>query len=137
MTDQATAMPNSLGVIPAPSVRMSGGFTLVEALVSLLILSVILLGLHAGMVTAITMNTENLLRNQAVKLAQEHMDQYRIEPSSAIPANKTVTRQVRNSNVTYTLNNNYDSSTDILDMVVEWTFQNETRTLEYTSHVGG
>lgn len=136
MTEQ-TATPNSAGLIPAPCGSASGGFTLVEALVSLLILSVILLGLHAGMTTAITMNTENLLRNEAVKLAQEHMDQYRIEPSAAIPPSKSVTRQVRNYNVTYTLNNNYHSSTDILDMVVEWSFQNETRTLEYTSHVGG
>ena len=113
------------------------GFTLIEAMVSLLILSVILLGLHTGMVTAITMNTENLLRNEAVKLAQERMDKYRIEPSSDIPGSDSVTRQVRNSNVTYTLDNNYDDSTNILDMTVEWEFQNEQHSLEYTSHVGG
>ena len=106
-------------------------------MVSLLILSVILLGLHTGMVTAITMNTENLLRNEAVKLAQERMDKYRIEPSSDIPGSDSVTRQVRNSNVTYTLDNNYDDSTNILDMTVEWEFQNEQHSLEYTSHVGG
>ncbi|MCF8030672.1 MAG: hypothetical protein K9K39_07235 [Desulfohalobiaceae bacterium] len=103
---------------------------------ALLILSVLLLGLQAGMITAITMNTENLLRSEAVNLAQERMDRYRIMPGSP-PLEVDVSRQVRNYNVTYTLHNNYDSSTDVLDMTVEWEFQNEQRTLEYTSHIGG
>lgn len=105
-------------------------------MVSLLILSVILLGLHSGMMTAITMNTQNLLRNEAVNLAHERMDQYRITPGDP-PKNATIDRQVRNTNVTYTLNNNYTSSTNILKMTVEWEFQNEKHSLEYTSHVGG
>jgi len=111
------------------------GFTLIEALVSLVILAVILLGLQAGMMTAITMNTENLLRNQAVKLAQERMDRYRVRPG-APPNMETITRQVRNFEIEYTLDNAYGSD-NVLDMTVSWEFQNEEHSLEYTSHIGG
>ena len=133
---EAIAIRNRTGSVHAPSGRVNGGFSLIEALVSLLILSVILLGLQAGMITAITMNTENLLRNEAVDLAHERMDRYRITPG-APPLSETIDRQVRNYDVTYTLNNDYDDITDVLDMTVEWEFQNEKKTLEYTSHVGG
>ena len=112
------------------------GFTLIEALVSLLILSVLLLGLHAGMMTAITMNMENLLRNEAVDLAQEHMDRYRITPGSP-PNTETATRQVRNNQITYRVNNVYDGSTNVLDMTIQWNFKNEQYSLQYTSHIGG
>lgn len=112
------------------------GFTLIEALVSLLILSVIFLGLQAAMMTAITLNTENLLHNEAVKLAQERMDRYRIMTDTP-PNSETFNRQVRNFDVTYTIDNtDYNSGTNILNMRVLWEFQNETRTLEYSSHIG-
>ena len=116
------------------------GFTLIEAMVSLLILSVILLGLQAGMMTTITRNTENLLRNQAVKLAQERMDYYRVSgtvsapPAGDIP-DENINRQVRNANANYFLDNNYDSSTNKLEMTVRWDFQNEEHSLQYTTYI--
>ena len=109
-------------------------------MVSLLILSVILLGLQAGMMTTITRNTENLLRNQAVKLAQERMDYYRVSgtvsapPAGDIP-DENINRQVRNANANYFLDNNYDSSTNKLEMTVRWDFQNEEHSLQYTTYI--
>ena len=111
------------------------GFTLIEAMVSLLILAVIFLGLQAGMMMAITRNTENLLRNEAVSLAKERMDRYRINPGTP-PNSETFSRQVRNYQVTYFINNSdYDNDDSVLRMVVSWSFQNEQHTLEYTSHI--
>lgn len=117
--------------------RSSLGFTLIEAMVSLLILSVIFLGLQAGLMMAITQNTENLLRNEAMNLAKERMDRYRVQDGTP-PNSQTITRQVRNYQVTYLVDNSdYNGGENILHMVVRWNFQNEQRTLEYTSHIGG
>ena len=117
--------------------RSCGGFTLIEALISLLILSVIFLGLQASLMMAITVNTENLLRNEAMNLAKERMDRYRIQDGTP-PNSETITRQIRNYQVIYTIDNSgYKSGKNILPMVVRWNFQNEGRTLEYTSYVGG
>ena len=113
------------------------GFTLIEALVSLVILAVILLGLQSGLMMSISLNTENMLREEAINIAQEHMQRYRTE-DGAPPNIENVTRQVRNFQVTYTVDNTgYDSSSHVLDMAVQWNFKGETRTLNYSSHIGG
>jgi len=128
--------PHESGTAKTASFEGSTGFTLIEAMVSLVILAVILLGLQAGMMTAITMNTENLMREEAVNVAQERMDRYRVEPGSP-PGSETVSRQVRNFEVDYRLTNSYDASTNVLNITVEWDFQNEDHSLDYESHIGG
>lgn len=115
--------------------RSNQGFTLIEAMVSLVILAVILLGLQAGMMTTITMNTENLLRNEAVKLAQEKIGEYRVN-GSVPDTSENVERQIRNFKVQYTVINNYgpDGKGDGVT-TVEWDIKDETRTLQYFSYI--
>lgn len=53
------------------------GFGIIEALVSLFIFAVLLLGLNYSLIIAIENNTTNFLRNTAVKIAQGYMDKTR------------------------------------------------------------
>ncbi len=52
-------------------VKLSKGFTIIEALVALVILAIFLLGLLAGLVTAMRYNILNYLRDEAKLLALE------------------------------------------------------------------
>lgn len=53
------------------------GFGIIEALVSLFIFAVLLLGLNYSLIIAIENNTANFFRNTAVKIAQGYMDKTR------------------------------------------------------------
>ena len=54
--------------------KQNKGFTLIEALVSLVILSLILIGLLSGSLTAYKISFKNKVRNEAVRLAREKID---------------------------------------------------------------
>jgi prepilin-type N-terminal cleavage/methylation domain-containing protein len=85
----------------------SRGFTLVEVLVSMLILAIGLIGSLIGMMAAFDQNLGNTLRNEAVKIAQEQAEAARNMDYSliqAIPASQTVWRQARKRLVKFTLN---------------------------------
>ncbi len=113
--------------------RSDRGFSLLEAMVALVILSVVLLGLQAGLGTAISMNTENLLRQEAANVAHERMERYRM---TSPPDEETVSRQVRDFNVTYTLENEHDSITGVVETTVTWNYQGKERELTFESYVG-
>lgn len=58
------------------------GFGLVEALVSLFIMAVLLLGLNYSLIIAIEHNTATFLRNTASKIAQSYADKLRSDNST-------------------------------------------------------
>lgn len=78
------------------------GFTLIEAIVSMLILSILLIGLLASFLKAIDINVYNYLRDEAVKIAQFELEECRNKPfSNIVNSNSTVNVQFRNSNYAY------------------------------------
>lgn len=72
------------------------GFTLVEALIALVVLTVGMLAIFEGLVLYTHMNLINLCRDEAVRIAEERMNHFRgmgLAPSSG---SETISRRVRN-----------------------------------------
>jgi len=58
------------------------GFGLIESIVSLVIFTVLLLGLNYSLILSIEHNTSNFLRNTATKIAQGYADKLRTDNST-------------------------------------------------------
>ncbi len=86
------------------------GFTLVEVLVSLLILACGLLGSLVGLTSATKHVIVNEMRNEAVKIAQEQCEIVRNTPfgsiASVTPTAPNVFRQIRKQQVPFTVTTN-------------------------------
>jgi type IV pilus assembly protein PilV len=89
-----------------PITRRARGFTFVEALVALLVLSIGLLGVAALQLTSLRSNHSSSLRSQATLLAYDIVDRmranrtaalsgaYNLEPANALDDESTVIREV-------------------------------------------
>ncbi|MDQ7031263.1 MAG: prepilin-type N-terminal cleavage/methylation domain-containing protein [Desulfonauticus sp.] len=78
------------------------GFSLIEVLVSMLILVILLLGTLAASLTAIDLTARSYLRDEAIKLAQSELEECRAENfDNLLSTNSTVNLQFRNSNYVY------------------------------------
>lgn len=118
------------------------GFTLVEALVSLTLLAVLLLGLLGGLVLSYEVSIRNILRDEAVKIASEYMEAYRDYNPQDIPDSlqEDVNRQIRNKTFTYTVNIQSQSVVagymKIVTITVTWTYKGQTYTHKIETLVG-
>ena len=93
------------------NVKQNKGFTLIEALVSIFLLMIVLLGLLSGLILTYNISIKNEIRNQAIKLTQQQLENYRITDFDLIPDNKniscsdssakTIPMKIRNATVTY------------------------------------
>ena len=108
------------------------GFTLVEALVALVILAILLLGLLSALIITYEHSTRNIIRDEAVKIANEYAETYRNMGIGNIPANQSITvnRKIRNSVVAFTIK---VVSSDIVagkikqvKITVSWTYKGKT-----------
>jgi prepilin-type N-terminal cleavage/methylation domain-containing protein len=116
------------------------GFTLIEVMVTLVILAFGMLASIVGIMAALDHSLMNEMRNDAMKLAQEQAEAARDMPYAniqQIPTTpQTITRQVRKSLVSYTV---YFSSPAVAPGVagtgmgmtlvqfkVQWQFKNTT-----------
>ncbi len=88
----------------------SKGFTLIEALVSIVILSLILIGLLSSMIIAYKISLRNQIRNEAVHIAKEKLNLFRENLDTNIFShencedandNDAVIRRIRNINYKY------------------------------------
>ncbi len=77
--------------------RNSQGFTLIEVLVAMVVLAIGFLGAMGTMIAALDANHQNVLRNEAVKMAQERLENMRNTPYPAVVTEPSllVERQVR------------------------------------------
>ncbi len=57
--------------------KHSKGFTLIEALVSIVILSLILIGLLSAMLTSYKISLRNQVRDEAVQIAREYINKFK------------------------------------------------------------
>jgi prepilin-type N-terminal cleavage/methylation domain-containing protein len=88
-------------------VSAQGGFSLVEIMVSLMILAIGMLGSFVGIMSALDHGLMNEMRNDAMKIAQQQVEAARNMPYAniaSIPAVQNITRQVRKTSVTYQVN---------------------------------
>ncbi|WP_457600999.1 prepilin-type N-terminal cleavage/methylation domain-containing protein [Hydrogenivirga sp.] len=139
--------------------RDDTGFTLVEALVALVILAIILLGLLAGLLVTLQYNLLNFMREEAGSVAQECIENLRALPFASISAvnidcNDTsvnvstpcldttganvVTRQVRNTNVNYRVGWTVTDRTNLKEVYVEvcWTYRGKNYSYELRTFIG-
>jgi len=87
--------------------RDKRGFTLIEVMVTLIILAFGMLATVIGIAAALDHSLMNEMRNEAMKIAQEQENAARNMPYAniaAIPSPQTITRQVRKNLVPYTVN---------------------------------
>ncbi len=104
------------------------GFTIVEALVSLVILAIILLGLLAGVLKSYEIAIRNQIRDDAVKTAQELLEDIRNQNFDNLPTSiSPITKQIRNYSVTFTPNL---TITDVvqgqvkkISLTISWTYK--------------
>jgi type IV pilus assembly protein PilV len=84
------------------------GFTLIEAIVSLLILCIVVLGLLYTINLGINTNMQNNLRDQAIKIAQGEVNTIINNSTNSTNAiknyTKTITVSINNFQETYTVN---------------------------------
>ncbi|WP_045223697.1 type IV pilus modification protein PilV [Methyloterricola oryzae] len=67
--------------------RLNGGFTLLEVLVSVLVLAIGLLGMAALQMTGLSNNYSAYLRSQATQIAYDLADRMRANPAGVFAAN--------------------------------------------------
>jgi type IV pilus assembly protein PilV len=77
-----------------PSLDFARGFSLVEALVALVVMSIGMLGIAALYVESLRSGTSALLRSQAVALASDMADRIRANPTGGTSYEKTVDQTV-------------------------------------------
>lgn len=111
--------------------KKNKGFTLIEVLISMIILTVLLLGLLGALAKAIDLNVRNYLRDEAVKIAQEKLEEYRnIGFDNVVSGNSTLSVPFRNNNYTFTLNSNVDDFSDFkkITLTVNWSYKGKNYT---------
>jgi type IV pilus assembly protein PilV len=85
-----------------PAMKDNTGMTLVEVLVSLVIVFVVFLGLSASGLVVLNENIKNEMRDEAVNVAEMEMQNVRNIPFTTINDNThLVNRQIRNVTVGY------------------------------------
>ncbi|MDR3555482.1 MAG: prepilin-type N-terminal cleavage/methylation domain-containing protein [Syntrophobacteraceae bacterium] len=90
-------------------VAKRGGFTLVEVMVSMVVLALGLLASVIGIIAALNHTMLNDLRAQGIEVAQELVERVQNEPFKTFDTNHftdfptSVTRAVRNQSVTYNI----------------------------------
>jgi len=107
----------------------SKGFTLVEVLIALVILSICLLGMAGLMATTTRNNSYGGRLTEAATLAQDKLEQLRATPFGMIPVNATITdNPVGSTGVTY--NRSWvavpniappGNTLDVITITVSWT----------------
>lgn len=111
------------------------GMTLVEVLVSLAILFVVFYGLLDTMLVASEFNMRNVLRDEAVAVADNQVTTLRSVPYAALATGvttMTVTRRIRGLDVPYAVTDNVSAVTDPnvrrVNVQVQWTRKGRTYT---------
>jgi type IV pilus assembly protein PilV len=107
--------------------RNSKGFSLIEVLTAIAILIISMLGVLNTMVVAIDHNLSNILRDEAVSIAQQQMSELRNQAFDSLSNGSTsVTRNFRKLTKTFTVQwtaSSLSTNSIAMQVVVSWTFK--------------
>lgn len=112
----------------------SKGFTLVEVMVSLVVLLVVFLGMMQGALVSIDFNMNNILRDEAIQVAEMRLNEAKSADFATLAgfaanAATDVARNFRNiSGFTYNTQRtvtNLDTSNRRVDITVTWTWKGQ------------
>lgn len=136
-------MPSSLG---------KKGVTLVEVMISLVILLIVFMGLIQASIVSIGVNSRNELRDEAVRMTSDQMSMLRAAPFGGADLAATAgawvampntgnrfTRQIRNAPMTYTVDRqiaDLDADHKQITLRATWTWQGETMTHTISTYRG-
>ena len=107
------------------------GVTLVEMMIALVILLVVSLALMQTAIIGMNVNLQNVLRDEAVNIAEMRMNQLRIVPFDtldSIASETTVTRNFRGFTETYTparTINTINANSKQISIMVSWTYRGQ------------
>jgi len=129
--------------------RKNKGFTIIEVLVALVILAILLIGLLSALMTATDLKIRNMLRNKAVKIAQECSEVYKVVKDEGIAKNTGACKGsevvIGNRKVIFTVNSNYkevwsssntSNSTKKLEITVSWNYKGKEYTYRLETFIG-
>lgn len=106
------------------------GLTLVEVLIAMVILLFVSLALMQTALLSIDSNMRNILRDEAVSIADDKMDEARNEPFSSLAAfSNTVTRDVRRTGISFGVDrtvSGINTDNKQVDITVDWTWKGQT-----------
>ena len=117
------------------------GFTLLEALFAILILSVMLLGLIPAFMKAYNINQELALREAAIEIANDRIERLRSEDFSTISSNSTtVMRQIKKASIPYSVNTTvtslYGGELKSVTVRVFWNYRGDQKSYNATTIIG-
>jgi type IV pilus assembly protein PilV len=101
----------------------------VEVLVAMLVLLLGMLGSLVGVIAAGDYNLGNALRNEAVKIAQEQLENTRVGRYDLIaPASFQIQRQLRKNPQTFQVTTTVTTNDTLrqVNVNVQWTYKNRT-----------
>ncbi len=81
------------------NIKGNKGFTLVEILVSILLLTIVLLGVLQSLAIYTRQNINNLIRDEAVKIGQECVENLR----NGVDCSSNITRQFRDMYINFSI----------------------------------
>jgi len=117
------------------------GFTLVEALIALLILSILLLGLVPAFVKAYNLNYKMSLYNTGVEIAQNTLEEIRSDDFDNInSSNSTVSMKIKKADINYTVSQTvsslYNGELKQVIVKVRWPIAGQYQDYNVTTVVG-
>lgn len=121
-----------------PSIGPNAGFTLVESMLTLAIMSVGLLALAGLQITALRGNDLSRRMTTAVSIAEQRLEQLKNTPYTNIQAEAT--SEVTASNLHFTrqvtVTNGPLPNTKSVSVLVSWQDQSQTHTLQLATIIG-
>jgi type IV pilus assembly protein PilV len=115
------------------------GFTLIEVLVAMLVMLIGLLGSLLGVMAAVEYNLGNVLRNEAVRIVQQDLEDVRNTSFAGVVTTgpTAVQRQVRKGQQTFQLTRTVDpagtANLKVITETVTWTYKNRNRSYSVQS----
>ena len=111
--------------------RDNRGMTLIEVLISLMLLAIVSLALIQSALLAINTNVKNEMRDEAVSVAEQRLNELKNTPFASLdllPPETAITRKIRSVSCTYVptrLITNIDTAatTKQITVYVNWTYK--------------
>ena len=114
--------------------RNKKGFTLVELLVAMLVMSIGLMAVLDGLTSYIRINMENQMRHEGMRIGEaaletlRNSDFYQVQ-GGTVTITSPETRRIRNYDISYTITwtpTSISSSSVAVQVAVTWVFRNIT-----------